>query len=396
MEINAGGTVTIQACAIVALKTGTSITVSGNTSTLTNAKLVAAGTSDSRFVTFQPFTPGQMWNYIRATNENSLLDFTFTIIAGGGNPGSNDSAIYAQGGTGLPSPTLRVNNVVINAGIFLNNAAFTPDSQALRIQGSLSYPVTACAMALGSIPAGEYLGTGNAIEEVLALGNCNSEFYADLTIPNRLPIRFRIGSITVGPRSGSAATSVTLTLQPGVVMRLENLAQAGAFIKFGETGQYDTGGQPNNKVGRLVALGTAAQPITFTSGYASPAAGDWQGLWLATANGSQLDHVIIEYAGAPNGMSSGAFSCRPSGPGTNDNAALVIGDFTDQYVPPSDLIFNSTLQHIAGFGINSVWVTSDYSPSLTGNGNTFSDNAGCNQTLNKTPAACPVGGGCQP
>ena len=44
---------------------------------------------------------------------------------------------------------------------------------------------------------------------------------------------------------------------------------------------------------------TAAKPIVFTSGEATPAAGDWVGIWLNTATGSRLDFVEISYAGDP-------------------------------------------------------------------------------------------------
>ena len=61
--------------------------------------------------------------------------------------------------------------------------------------------------------------------------------------------------------------------------------------------------------------------------------------------------VFIEYAGADNGISSA--NCRPTG--TQDDAALTVGDFSDQYVPPVDLITNSFIRYSKGFGINAIW-----------------------------------------
>jgi hypothetical protein len=104
-----------------------------------------------------------------------------------------------------------------------------------------------------------------------------------------------------------------------------------------------------------------------------------------------LDHVVIEYAGAANGI--GSNNCRPMD--SDDNAALVVGDFSDQYVPPSDLITNSVIAHSAGHGINAIWVNTDFTPNLTGNENTFTGVAGCEQTLNGLDGVCTMRG-CQP
>jgi len=50
--------------------------------------------------------------------------------------------------------------------------------------------------------------------------------------------------------------------------------------------------------GNLTASGTALLPITFSSRSATPAAGDWRGIYLApTATASSFSHVTINYAG---------------------------------------------------------------------------------------------------
>lgn len=100
----------------------------------------------------------------------------------------------------------------------------------------------------------------------------------------------------------------------------------------------------------------------FTSGEAPPARGDWVGIWLNTANGSRLDYVEISYAGAPTGIQSNY--CRPIN--TRDEAALFVGSFSDQYVPPSNLITNSRITNSAGFGINAMWLAGTFNaPDLT-------------------------------
>jgi hypothetical protein len=145
-------------------------------------------------------------------------------------------------------------------------------------------------------------------------------------------------------------------------------------------------------VGVLIALGTAAKPIVFTSGEANPAPGDWVGLWLNTATGSRLDYVEINYAGAASSLVS--TNCRLAN--TPDNAALLVGDFSTQYVPPSNMITNSKITNSAGYGINAMWQAGIFnSVDLTAT-NVFQSNARCKQTYNALtpPGVCPVGGGC--
>jgi hypothetical protein len=152
------------------------------------------------------------------------------------------------------------------------------------------------------------------------------------------------------------------------------------------------GNEPNNRVGILYAVGTATKRIVFTSGEVTPAPGDWKGIWLDTATGSKLTYVDINYAGAPNGITSN--NCRPQG--TEDQAALIVGDFSAQYVPPSNLMTNSRITNSAYHAINAMWLADTVSaPDLTAT-NTFTNIAVCRQTFNGLlpPNSCPAAGGC--
>jgi hypothetical protein len=189
--------------------------------------------------------------------------------------------------------------------------------------------------------------------------------------------------------SPGSTSTVTLTLEPGVILVFPKMGPTtpGALLRFGGNGN-----SPNNLVGVLHAVGTAAKPILLTSGEATPAPGDWGGIWLDTATGSKLDYVGIGYAGGDNGIDS--VNCRPTG--TQDTAALIIGDFEAQYVPPADLITNSVIAYSAGFGIDAIWPAATFNtPNLT-SGNTFSNNAGCAQTYNALtpPGTCGANHGC--
>ncbi|MCA1818783.1 MAG: right-handed parallel beta-helix repeat-containing protein, partial [Halobacteriales archaeon] len=159
-------------------------------------------------------------------------------------------------------------------------------------------------------------------------------------------------SITVqGTDGGDGVT--TLTVQPGVEVR------------FG-TGMAMTIGSSAALPGSLVADGTAASPITFTSGAASKARGDWAYIYLSPyASSTLLDNVTIEYGGS----STGELYISSSAP-------LVTGSTIRQsatqgaYVYSSSAYFGNTQ-----FLDNAYHGAYVYFSSPTFNGNTFKSNA---------------------
>jgi hypothetical protein len=154
------------------------------------------------------------------------------------------------------------------------------------------------------------------------------------------------------------------------------------------------GNPAGNAVGRLIAVGNALSPIRFTSAAAAPAPGDWAGIQMPAATGSQMVFNIIEYAGGFSGVVSA--NCRPSG--SSDNAALIVGgpDFT----PSGSMIVSSMIQFSAGHGIDATWEAdkpNDPNMADSANFNVFTGIGGCKQTYNGLiPAvgSCPSGGGC--
>lgn len=387
ISITGNAIVTIEPCAIVELGQGTSLTVRDN------ARLVSAGTSNAHFVTFRRANTGQAWGTLRGFTATSLIDLSFTRLQGGGAFGGLGNPTIAVIGIGygsMPAPVLRTNNVTIESssgvGVVLDaNAAFTDDSETLTITGSGGRPVHTTMMALGTLPAGAY--TGNGIDEILIHGP-GANVFADMTVEDLgVPVRIPFTGLYVGP-APPATAPVTLTLRPGVVFMFPRVGgQPGARMTFGTNGNA-----PNNLVGVLNAVGTAAKPIVFTSGETNPAPGDWVGIWLNTAPGSRLDFVEINYAGAPTGIQSN--NCRPID--TEDQAALFVGSFSDQYVPPANLMTNSRIANSAYFGINAMWLAPTFdAPDLTAT-NTFENYALCRQTYNGVlpPGVCPTNGGC--
>jgi hypothetical protein len=138
--------------------------------------------------------------------------------------------------------------------------------------------------------------------------------------------------------------------------------------------------------GSIVAAGTAAQPIVFTSAADTPAPGDWVGISFTstTTPANVLDHVSLEYTGAHSGWAG--FSCLPAG--DTDNAAILIAN----YVPPAAFLTNSSIVKGAGNGVIRGWGGGG-GPSFLA-GNTF-DVGMCPETMPPPPGGCQVNPTCQ-
>ncbi|RME46626.1 MAG: DUF11 domain-containing protein, partial [Caldilineae bacterium] len=79
----------------------------------------------------------------------------------------------------------------------------------------------------------------------------------------------------------------TVSIITGAVLRIE----PGVRVQFAANARLEVGG------GKLVAIGTAGSPITFTSISSTPNRGDWQGIIFGTnAVSSSIEYAVIEYA----------------------------------------------------------------------------------------------------
>ena len=97
-------------------------------------------------------------------------------------------------------------------------------------------------------------------------------------------------NITVKGTDGTDGIT-TLTVEPGVEIRMNRYRQI-------------TIGASSGDPGALVAQGTAAEPIVFTSNEASPAAGDWYYLNFSNTTDDAstiLEHCVVEYSGYSQG-----------------------------------------------------------------------------------------------
>ena len=137
--------------------------------------------------------------------------------------------------------------------------------------------------------------SGNAIQAFEVLGE---EVTADTTWPNEVPVYIVLGDVTVrhanySPSVGQQGQTyiATLTIEPGVEVRFS--PGTGLFIGRVRNNDWDW-------IGALVAQGTGGSPIIFTSNAASPAPGDWKGIYFtnyAHDATTVLEHCVVEYGG---------------------------------------------------------------------------------------------------
>ena len=175
----------------------------------------------------------------------------------------------------------------------------------------------------------------------------------------------------------AGTTAPTLTIEPGVQLRFDDYLQIG-FFNRGVT----------NQPGKLIAVGTAAKPIVFTSSKPTRAPGDWPGVYLFNAAGSRMENVRIEYTGGPNGITSA--NCKPGG--TTDAAALFIA-LDNAYVPAPGDFAGVTISNSRSHGINAMWTAAGGLPDLTP-GFRFEAINGCQQTRSRMPNGCVPSPGC--
>ncbi|HWO10147.1 MAG TPA: hypothetical protein VNN80_11725 [Polyangiaceae bacterium] len=364
------GALTLEPCSEVLLGPGRTLTVRREGSVL------AEGTPDAP-IHIGAIQPGQPFATIRSFG--GPLRLSHVTIDGGGDYG-NTSQPYLSGtfnlqGMDQTQPTqgtLFVDHVTLSgsasSGIVLRDGAgFAAGSDALTVTGSTFFPVSSWARALGTVPPGDY--TGNGTDEILvSSGTGAAQVSESITmyqrgVPYRTGHEDSLGELRVDAPIGSSSP-VTLTIEPGVVLRFRR----GGVMNV----TFFTGDTP--ALGSLIAVGTPDEPIVFTSAEATPAAGDWLGVWfgLTPSALNRIAFARFEYAGGDS-VSQGA-ACNAPPLGLHNDAAVRI------YGPPAggQFITNSVFANSAMHGIDRSW-RSDEMPSFLPT-NTFTNIARCTET----------------
>jgi hypothetical protein len=380
MTIRASATLTLEPCAVVQIAPSKTVTLNGALhADGTAAKPIQIGSTiaGAPFSTIRTLAGGKMrLVYVTITNGGAPLN-TSLVLAG---------ALQIRGDQTIPTQEiLDAQHLTISGsasqGLYLfEGGGFSASSTDVIVTGSASYPMHIWGRVVGTVPPGNY--TGNAIDEILLAGSALAEAIVDDATMHDRGVPYHVGGGTFAGdlRVGTnpAQPVATLTIEPGVTIRFAKNAVFEIEHFAGTTAAS----------GALIAAGTAAKPIVFTSAETGPAAGDWLGIYFgSTPNAAdKLDHVRVEYAGGAS--ASGSNACNS--PGLNDGAIRLFGDGA----PATAFLTNSTISNSAGHGVDRGW-RNDSKPDFLPT-NTFTGIAKCEQSYPKdtnggcaTTAPCP-------
>lgn len=348
----------------------------------TGGRLVGAGQVD-RPVTLEPIDAAKPWAQLRVLS-GGTLSLSHARVIGAGAPLNQTldtaAAIDVRGPdqTQPPQETFHADHVLIqdsaSMGVSLREAGgVSAASTALEIHGAKHAAIRSWASAAGTIPAGSY--TSNGRDEIVLEGTGLASVSRDVTLHAR-GVPYRVGDGLTQGRLDVATTNgvATLTIEPGVTLRFKK--EGGFFVQYAQNDSPATGA--------LVAVGTAAAPIVFTSAETTPAPGDWLGVHF---NGvlnarTRLDFVRVEYAGGVTSLVGS--SCRLP---DNVNNAAAIRFF--QEPTSASVLTNTTVVASGRHGVDRGW-RGNSSLSFLSGGNDLSGARSCKETFpTPTGAACP-------
>jgi hypothetical protein len=375
--VRGGAKLTIEPCATVQFVDENSGITIAYPSTPNTGEIVAEGTAEQPIVL--EGQGGARWAHIGFA-PGGKGSFAHVTMSNGGAFDERGATLVVSGDRTFPTKhDVRVDHVTIegsrgSAVVLENLGAFTADSTDLVITGSgkgddaveaYPYPIVLDEHALLTLPRGTY--TGNAVDAVYV----SPEFsLRESGTMKNVGVPYHVGGFgadhfVVGAGPDTAFT--TLTIEPGTTIAMyPGTAFDVEFVSSEEPAS-----------GAVIAEGTAAEPIVFTSQRATPAAGDWQGLQfggVASAENS-FRHVRIEYSGADCGCI--LIGCSDI---EGYEGAIIFGQ-----QPPSAFFQDTVIAHGAGNG-----VVLGYRGNLVdvAAGITFEDLAWCPQTQ-PHPGSCP-------
>jgi len=375
-DIGIRAPLTIEPCVEVLIPLQSVITVSDEGS------LEANGT-EAEPIRFGRSEADEAWGNLRTFGRP--ISLSYATVEGGGELGN----VVPQGRTMIDAQGVDADAATqgivffdhvtvkdsVGQGIVLRDGAgFAAGSQALTVTGNRTFPIALWARAVGTLPPGDYSGNGN--DAVFLFGSAvgKEAIQEDATLFNRgVPYQVGGAGVSANLNVGALADAPAplLTIEPGVTLRFA----AGGHIYVGN---------PLGPVGAVSAVGTQAQPITFTSSAQPPAAGDWWGLYIFDTPDARtrFDHVIVEYAGGVS--QTGSASCPYAGVTNSDAAIRFLGE-----APTAQIVTNTQVRDSAGHAIDRGWTGApvDFAPS-----NTFVNVAHCIQSFPhpEAPSTCPV------
>lgn len=363
LSVNAA--VTVEPCTLVSLGSAASIQVNSGGAFITQG-------TQARPVRLQAADSSRPWGQL-LVGEGSTVRLSWTTLSRGGDPSSADATVRVRAGAGLPGARpLFVDHVTIEdsagPGVVINGTAgFADGSNALTITRSGSeskpQPLLINPNALGTLPSGTY--TGNREDAILVgpgIASATLSYLGGNATVRDLGVPYHVTDLTVGNHD----TAATLTLEAGAELRFDPGSRL--LVYDGKSA--------------LIAAGTQAQPVVFTSAKATPAAGDWAGLRFDGTNpANRLENIRVRYAGGPCLCSS--YGCNYLPPSFDVSSAILL--FKE---PTTAFITGASIEDSAGHGILRGWDGSASVDFLATN--TFARIAECTQTLPRDASGrCP-------
>jgi hypothetical protein len=394
---------TIEAGVTVQFASGAYLYVGQAQSGAASGGLQGTGTASSPIVLTSASanpTPGSWGGVYFGPSADSTSTLSYATVQYGGqqfapllNTPIDLGSIYVDAGTASPlsnSTSLRIllSNLTVShnggSGIvfFGPFAGFAASSGSLTIPdwATGGYPIVIDANSADSLPAslstgasGHLGGVGIIAEDQNMSEGGGDELIHDETWPS-IPIPYIYDSSLFNAApvgqcgisiDGTASGTITLTIA------------APNTIEFGKPcGIYVS---TNMEGGRIIANGSGAAPIVFTSAQTTPAPGDWAGITVnadstAAFGTTSFAYCTFSYAvaatyGAPPGSSELYFDGNP--------ACLPAGEGPGTAGPP---VTNCTFTNYSGCAVDGLDLLNEgttYGASTTGtNGNTFTPATG--------------------
>jgi hypothetical protein len=252
--------------------------------------------------------------------ENDIIDYAETALDGSGSAtatlldSSQVDGAYGVGGTWSSLSVVGNNFSDLNSGVYVvmsgsslptvqNNATVgviggTAQAAYFLIDASVNLH-----LLTGNTASGDAIGVFGLFGSTVAVSSSWSSSQLPLEIEDTLDV----------------PAGITLTLEPGTVVKGD--------------------GGPLTVEGTLDAVGTSADPITFTSindnsvggttGTGSPAEGDWQGIVVDASGSADIENDINDYASTGINASTGQNVTIEGNMFSSNNVAVDVSAFYD-------------------------------------------------------------------
>jgi len=345
-----GATLTIQPGVIVEFEENAAIEI-GESNSPGTLSAVGTGTSGGSIV----FTSNQLvnskgwWQHIKFNEQavNSRMEFCDIEYGGSIDSWYSGASVVIAGTQGVVVKNCTIKNNKLS-GIRIIDETGLGTIQANVIKDNDGYGIKLYADQVRGVSEDNQVA-GNTLGGVYVL---EDKVEHDATW-HKLDTPYIVDQVTVSSTAGSV-----LTIDPGVV------------LAFTQDGYLNIG--DDSEPGKLVASGTKAEPITFTSNQRFKTTGWWRHVkFEAEAVESALNHCIIEYGGSIDSWYS--------------NASVVVGSSNG---------IDVTNCEIKKSNLHGLKVMDGANPDITGT--SFSDNTlediliyDENSTYHGTPVGSP-------